>query len=206
MLYKRLILYSKSSCSNTLTSVGVWSPACCFPFEIILILKCLLLFWVVSSCHPGGIGHWLWWAVWMDEGQTPMSVPMSSEGRERLSPRMENSRQKHPTITAHHSQWLFRHHFLPLRKRLLMELFRFPYSHIPLLGYEREKSSPLSEGATSLRSFCRVPICQHLTSTPLLLGPSLFPDGIWTRGLSWAVGASTVCIWEMVEEHQGLSF
>ena len=87
-----------------------------------------------------------------------------------------------------------------------MELFRFPYSHIPLLGYEREKSSPLFEGAISLRSFCPVPISQHLTSTQLLLWPALFPDGIWTRGLNWALGAGTVCIWEMVEEHQGPNF
>ena len=110
---------------------------------------------------------------------------------------MEGTRQKHPMVTASHSEWLFRRHFLPLRTRLLMELFHFPYSHIPLLGYKRETSSPLFEGATSLRSFCPVPISQHLTSTRLLLWPDFFS---WWHldQMSWVVGAGTVCIWEMV--------
>ena len=50
-------IYSKSSCSNILTSVGIWSPVCCFPFEIILILKCL----VILGCKL--MSPWRSWAL-----------------------------------------------------------------------------------------------------------------------------------------------
>lgn len=171
MLYKRLILYSKVSCSNILTSVGIWSLACCFPFEIILILKCL----VISGYEL--MSPWRNWALtlmgsvdgWRPDAQC--QFPWAQKGRSEL--RALGWRAQTETLITIPFTMAFQGITFAPKGAPPHGAFLFPYSHMPLLGYEKERSSSFW-GSNFLEVILCAPISQHLTSTQLLSGLLLF--------------------------------
>lgn len=158
--------------------MGIWSPMCGLPFEMVVILKCL----VTLGCEL--ILPWRHWAVTLTGnvyGQRP-------------EPQRVGSRWAQREAALNHCS--------PFRTAFWASLFApreaspnvlFPTHTCYHFGGMKGRSLHLS-GREQVPWVHLVSSSQHLITTQLLPCPSFIPDSIWTGSPSWAVVAGTLCV------------